>query len=505
MKQRVSRRQFLSAGAIAGAGIVLGDVLAPRAFAAARTPALPPTGANAPFDHVVVCMMENRSFDHFLGWLPGADGKQAGLTFTDNHGTTFPTYNLAPDFEGCGYADPNHAWDGGLIQMNGGKMDGFLKTAAPGDTFPIGYYTKETVNVLGTLVQEFGTSDNYFCSILAATYPNRFYQHSAQTDRDSTTPTPQSTLPAIWDQLSPLAPSATTAVTGRYYSTDLPFTALWVNKYAQWTHTFPDFLADCAAGTLPNVAFVDPEFVGEGQGFSRDDHPHADVRSGEYFLMQVYNAVRQSPQWNRTVLIINYDEWGGFYDHVVPPHVIDDKPLASNPKLDTTQLGFRVPLAVVSPLVPKGTLITGGAPFEHTSALRMIEWRFGLTPLCARDANARNLAEFLDLSNPARTDTVTVPVPATAVSTLCGPTNSTPFPPGAVVPEFGWTPGLTIGGAAVAAGWMAKEMRTRRTARRTFEELQAAEAEPRALDVDAAAARGDGLVEQEPVGAERNA
>jgi len=484
MKARVSRRQFLSAGAVAGAGLMLGDLLPQRVLAAPSASALPPTGANAPFDHVVICMMENRSFDHFLGWLPGANGKQAGLSYLDKAGVRYPTYNLGADYEGCGYADPDHSYAGGLYEVNGGAMDGFLQStvSVPGDTFPIGYYTQDAINVLGTLVQAFGTSDNYFCSILAATYPNRFYQHSAQTDR-SYTGTPaqsggdaqgNSTLPAIWDQLTPLTSSPVSGtVTGRYYSTDLPFIALWGTKYASFEAPFSQFIADCSSGQLPNVAFVDPEFLAEGQGFSRDDHPHADVRAGEFFLYTVYKAVRNSPAWNRTVLIINYDEWGGFFDHVPPPHVIDDKPLILNtgmaplhPPFDTTQLGIRVPLAVISPLVPAGTLIKGGAPFEHTSALRMIEWRFGLKALAARDANARNLAEFLDLSGSTQNaGPGGLPLPTTTTTTPCGPTNSTPHPPGAVVPEFPWTPGLTVGGAAVAAGWMAKEMRLRTKAR----------------------------------------
>ncbi len=97
MKLKLNRRQFLSAGAVAGAGLVLGDVLAPRALAAKGSASLPPSGAGAPFDHVVVCMMENRSFDHFLGWLPGVNGIQSGLSFVDNSGTRYPTYNLASD------------------------------------------------------------------------------------------------------------------------------------------------------------------------------------------------------------------------------------------------------------------------------------------------------------------------------------------------------------------------------------------------------------------------
>jgi phospholipase C len=391
-------------------------------------------------------MMESRSFDHFLGWLPGANGIQSGLSFVDTAGNTHATYDLAPDYEGCGYADPDHSWQGGLTQLDGGMMDGFLKTATPGDTFPIGYYTRDTVNVLGTLVENYATSDQYHCAILSATYPNRFYQHCAQTDRDSTTASPSSTMPAIWDQLTPLGTTPVSpAPTGRYYSTDLPFTALFASKYLDYTFGFDQFLADCAAGNLPNVAFVDPEFGGEGQGFSRDDHPHADVRAGEYFMNTVYNAVRSSPSWARTVLIFNYDEWGGFFDHVVPPHVIDDHPVAGTPLMDTTRLGFRVPLAVVSPLAPKGSIVSGGAPFEHTSILRMIEWRFGLTPMTARDANARNLADLLDLQSPPRTDMVVTPTPATAVSVPCSPA------PG--VPEFGWVPGLTVGAAAAAAGW----------------------------------------------------
>jgi phospholipase C len=458
VKTRLTRRQVLKAGAVAGAGLAVGD-LSLRSMRAGAASALPPTGANAPFDHVVVCMMENRSFDHFLGWLPGADGKQAGLSFTDTAGQTHATHDLAPDYEGCSFADPDHSYQGGLKQLNGGAMDGFLRTAPVGDTFPIGYYTSDTVNVLGTLVQNYATSDNYFCAILSATYPNRFYQHSAQTDRDSTSTTSASgasfsTLPAIWDQLTPLGTTPVTPTpTGRYYSTDLPFLALWGPKYAQYAFPFSQFLVDCASGTLPNVAYVDPEFLGEGQGFSRDDHPHADVRAGEYFINTVYNAVRSSPNWARTVLVINYDEWGGFYDHVVPPHVVDDKPLTTSPLMDTTRLGFRVPLAVVSPLAPKGSIVSGGAPFEHTSILRMIEWRFGLTPMAARDAKARNLAEMLDLTSPPRTDMVTTPTPATAVSVPCSPV------PGTTVPEFSWAPGVTVGVAAAAAGWTVAKRR----------------------------------------------
>jgi phospholipase C len=110
--------------------------------------------------------------------------------------TLYPTYDLASDYQGCGYADPDHSWSGFVKQYNGGRLDGFLATAQPGDTFPIGYYTESAVPVLGTLAREYTISDHYFCSIMAETYPNRFYQHSATTDRPVNTMA-QSTLPTI--------------------------------------------------------------------------------------------------------------------------------------------------------------------------------------------------------------------------------------------------------------------------------------------------------------------
>ncbi len=323
-----------------------------------------PDPSQAPFDHVVVVMMENRSFDHFLGWLPRADGRQEGLSYLDTSTPSkrYPTYQLAPDYQGCGYGDPNHSWQGGLKQLNGGKVDGFLQTSAPDDTFPVGYYTEESVPVLGALARNYTVSDNYFCAILAETYPNRFYQHAAATDRDTNGGGPTtSTLPTIWDRLK------TAGLSGGYYSVDAPFTLLWGTAHLDITRPFPAFLADCAAGQLPNVSFVDPKFLDETSGTSLDDHPHADIRGGEWFLSQVYQAVRNSPNWDRTVMLINYDEWGGFYDHVVPPKVVDTtvRPASWGAHPDYRQLGFRVPNVVVSPFSRKGAILRndGRGPF----------------------------------------------------------------------------------------------------------------------------------------------
>ena len=435
------RRSFIkAAGAVAG----LAAVEPWRAIGALAAPSLPP-GSQAPFDHVVVLMMENRSFDHFLGWLPGANGRQAGLAYTDTKGNTYPTYPLAPDWQGCGYADPDHSWEGGVKQLNGGRVDGFLKTAAPGDTFPAGFYRQADLPVLSALATQYTVSDNYFCSILAETYPNRFYQHSAQTDRDHNN-TNTATMPTIWDRMIG-------GLTGTYYHSDLPFLALWGTRYASIMRDYQLFKADCLAGTLPNLAFVDPSFNGETQGLSNDSHPHGDVRAGEALIAEVYHAVRSSPNWSRTILVINFDEWGGFFDHVVPPRVIDNHVDPSpGPHPDYRQLGFRVPNIVVSPFSPKGLVVSGGAPFEHTSVLKMLEWRWGLAPLTQRDANARNLAEMLDFSL-ARTDQPAVPSPTAPIVLACGPTSYAAHPPAAIsgpaapgAPGGGQQPAIAGGG-----------------------------------------------------------
>src|ERR1700730_4097221 len=278
--------------------------------ARAQDNSLPPPEA-AGFEHVVVVMMENRSFDHFLGWLPGADGRQAGLRFADKNGTKHQTHRLAPDFQGCGFADPDHSFEGGRIEYDNGKCDGWLR-AGNNDLHSIGYYTRPDLSFLGQIAPRFAWLDRYFAAILGPTFPNRIFQHAGQTDRLSNT-LAVSTLPTIWDRL------AQAGLSGKYYFSDLPVLGLWGSKYASISRPVKTFFADAAAGNLPAVAYIDPRFIGEDQGVSNDDHPHADIRNGEVFLDSIYRAVTAGPGWHKTVLVINYDEWGGFYDHVPPP------------------------------------------------------------------------------------------------------------------------------------------------------------------------------------------
>jgi phospholipase C len=378
----LTRRQFLYSSAAALGSLSTGRSLL---WAASAGKTGLPRPDKSGIKHVVVAMMENRSFDHLLGWLPGADGRQAGLVYTDSQGTAHETHPLAPDFQGCGHPDPDHSYEGARVEYDGGLCDGWLRAGA-NDEYAIGYYTQDDLPFLGQAAPDWTVCDRYFASILAPTYPNRIYQHAAVTDRldDSLS---LSTLPTIWDRL------AQAGLKGRYYFNDIPFISLWGGKYASITRTYGQFLQDCASGDLPEVAFVDPPFYSEDAGTSSDDHPHGDVRAGESWLYQTYRAVTTGRDWKHTVLVINFDEWGGFFDHV-PPEEAPDVDAAF------ARRGFRVPCLIVSPFSAPGAIDHG--IYDHTSVLKMIEWRWGLPPLSVRDAAANNLAEALDFNHVRR-------------------------------------------------------------------------------------------------------
>ena len=389
----ISRRALLGAGLAGAAGAVgvagLGADRVGRALAA-TTLRSPQTSG---IEHVVVVMMENRSFDHLLGWVPRADGRQAGLSYVDRYAVRHATHHMTVP-NNCGFSDPDHSYEGGRIQLDGGRCDGFLRSGLS-DVSAIGYYTQADLPFLGQAATQWTTFDRYFAATMAETYPNRFYMHAAQTDRLHNS-TAKCTLTTIWDRL------AAAGVSHNYFFSDVPFTALWYEKHLDISLPYATFLTGAALGRLPAVSFVDPRFEDENSGTSNDDHPHADLRAGEAFLNEVYDAVRTSPAWDKTVLVITFDEWGGFFDHVRPASAPDNDPA-------TALRGFRVPTVVISPYARRGYV--GHNVYDHTSILKLIEWRWGLPALTRRDAAARNIAEVLDFDTPV-TSTPTFSVPA---------------------------------------------------------------------------------------------
>jgi phospholipase C len=404
----LSRRDFLKVAGATGAAAAAasgGLARAARLFPSAPVRALPSPGASG-IDHIVVICMENRSFDHFLGWVPGANGAQAGLSFPDDHGVMHDTHHLT-DWQGCAFNDPDHGYAGGRTQLNGGACDGFRK--GDNDDFALGYYTRADLEATAAIVDGYTIFDNYFCSFLGPTYPNRFYTHSAATDRTSNTST-TSTMPSIWDALK------AANIPSRYYFSDLPFLALFGTKHIDLCRPVGEFFADAASGTLPAYTYLDPFFLGEGQGGSNDDHPHADIRRGQAFISEVINTLQASPKWANTVLVVTYDEWGGFYDHVAPPKLPDS--FIPTPTEEHNTAGFRVPTYVVSPFARKGAV--AHAQYDHASTLKMVEWRFGLSALTPRDAAANNLAEVLDFAAKPNLKPSPVPVVVDPGPHVCG-------------------------------------------------------------------------------------
>jgi phospholipase C len=364
-----------------------------RSAALAGTAALSCSESNGPspsvnpgsLDHIVVVTMENRSFDHLLGWLPGADGKQAGLTFIDRTGTLRSTFHL-PTSHGCGLVDPTHSYEGGRQEYNDGKIDGWLR-AGENDLHAIGYYEKADLPFLGKAAPEWLVLDRYFCPILGPTFPNRLISIAGQTDRLSNTPG-LSMLPTIWDRL------AEAGKTARVYGSQFNSSSFWGTKYSSITRPISAFFADAASGALPNVTHVDPDFTND---LADSYHPPGDIRNGEAFIANVYKAVTTSPLWKSSLLIITFDEWGGFFDHVVPgtgPVPQGERDVGQSDGLR----GFRVPTILASPFVKRASV--SSTIYDHASILKLIETRFNVEPLSVRDAAANDLMNEINLSTP---------------------------------------------------------------------------------------------------------
>src|SRR5215472_4517339 len=145
---KMNRRELLKSSLAVSGAALLGPSFPFRSssLVSAELPARESSGV----EHIVVVTMENRSFDHFLGWLPNADGQQAGLTFTDASGAAHPTHSLSGDFTGCPHPDPDHSYNGARLEYDGGKMDGFLR-AGSNDVFSIGYYGERDIPFLAGL------------------------------------------------------------------------------------------------------------------------------------------------------------------------------------------------------------------------------------------------------------------------------------------------------------------------------------------------------------------
>ena len=400
-----------------------GTLIAEAAHAQARRNLIP-APRNVEIDHFVVLMVENRSFDHYFGWLRAdADATQT-VSYPNAQGQQVPTRHFSTlgtggeEYKGCGHPDPGHGWESGRAQLQGG----FLAEGADTDEFALTYFHQGDLGFIHKAAESYTAYDRWFCSILASTYPNRHYKWGAQCGGNKNNRIPADSGGEQWETIFDRAIKRN--VTACYYNSDLPFSALYGPRAVPWTNPISCFYADCAAGTLPNISFVDPPFRdgGGGDGLSADEHPLGDVRLGQAFMADVVNAFVRSPNYRRGALFIIYDEWGGFFDHVRPPRTIDDRANSLDLFNDFGQMGFRVPAVAVSPYT-RGSKRNGGfrvdhGVYGHESILKLISHRFGLGFLNKRHRYARNIGRSFDWANPDFTP-VGLPDPPEIVTAAC--------------------------------------------------------------------------------------
>ena len=405
----LSRREFLERTAytagLAGMATTLpvGTLLYEAADADARRARLP-SPRNVEIDHFVILMMENRSFDHYLGWVPDADAVQS-QSFRNSRGQSVPTRpasNLGrAQFQGCGHPDPGHGWKSGRAQLR----NGFIADGSGNDEFALSYYNRGQLPFIHDAASKYTMYDRYFCSLLGPTFPNRYYKWAA-TSAGKTENIEQVDIAQGGNQFETIFDRAISrGRSARYYYSDQPFSAVGPRGLA-WSNPIARYYSDCAAGTLPNISIVDSPFRdgGGGDGLSADDHPLGDVRLGQAFMADVVNAFVSSPNYRRGALFLVYDEWGGFFDHVRPPRV-PDKRVTRNLDTDFGQMGFRIPAVTISPYTRGAKKIRPAVrvdhgTYGHESILKLISHRFGLGHLTRRHRYTRNIGHSFDWANP---------------------------------------------------------------------------------------------------------
>jgi phospholipase C len=347
--------------------------------ACTSTSTMTPEQLLAHVDTVVVLCMENRSFDHYLGALRLVEGRLdvEGLLGTESNDTEAGTPVVVHQLDDFTPEDPPHGWDACHAQWNDGANDGFVTEhagASEGDV--MGYHVRGQLPVTYALADAGVVCNRWFCSCLGPTWPNRFYLHGASSNGQ------QSNFPVfgfanIFDQLD------AASVSNLNYYSDVAWATGGYLKLGGLA-TIEQFFEHAMAGTLPAFSIVDPNFFGAG---ANDDHPDHDIRLGQALIGSVVAALGQSPQWNRCLIVVTYDEHGGFFDHLPPPATIDADP-------DFQQLGFRVPSLVIGPTVRRGCAVD--TVLEHSSVAATAAKRWGLPALNARAAAANDLSVCID-------------------------------------------------------------------------------------------------------------
>ena len=423
----MSRREFLAKVTGAGAAAFMTDLCAPvieKAYGAG-----PCSGHLTDVEHIVLCLQENRSFDHYFGTLSGTDGFSSGsplftqpgwnpMTQKVDPGSTMIPYRIdttrGPLGVGECINDPDHVWIAEHGSWNNGANDGWLATqaktrSAANTPAVMGYYTRPDIPVHYLLADTFTICDRYFCSMLAGTMPNRLYWISATINPEGDKGGPQIVEPTIqpkakfsWTIMPENLEAA--GVSWKIYNNKtlgaINDTTLsrngYVGSFKQGADprsnlarygiapTYPgDFVSDIRANKLPAVSWVVPLTL-------QSEHPSFPLAVGALTIVNLLKALLSNPAvWEKTALIIAYDENGGFFDHVTPPTAPEGTPgewIPNNVDINAVSgsggirgpigMGFRVPCFVMSPYSRGGLMVHD--VFDHTSQLQLIGKRWGV-------------------------------------------------------------------------------------------------------------------------------
>jgi phospholipase C len=427
------------------------------------------TGGFQNIKRFVVLMLENRSFDHLLGHLKATNPDIAGLTGAefnrkDPNSPENPQIKVRRASSFIMTFDPGHEFYDVQLQLFGSlkdsapdlppianapadpaSMSGFVCSAFQAVDFSgdeelvMEHFESDQLPVLSTLATEFAVFNFWYSSLPGPTWPNRFFIHAATSGGLVDSPTTGQILAGfsfknktIYERLEDAGKDWC------IYHDGLPQTAgisshrdEFVDPLTEQFQAIEEFAEDVKNGELPDYSFIEPQYdTGNNYVDGNSMHPLNDIRKGEALVKQVYETLRNSPRyWQETMLIITFDEHGGFYDHQAPPRTAvptgDDLTYASQGHpFAFDRLGVRVPAIVVSAYTQKGTVVgrdpqAAAAVFDHGSVLATVEKRFGLPPLTRRDASANTLDVAVNLSV-ARTDAIAKLPPTAPDSAVAG-------------------------------------------------------------------------------------
>ncbi|MGN6795590.1 MAG: alkaline phosphatase family protein, partial [Streptosporangiaceae bacterium] len=293
---------------------------------------------------------------------------------------------------------PSQNWQASHSQRAAGRLDGFVTSGGP---VAMGYWQREDLPFYYSLASVFPVADRYFCSLLGPTFPNRRYLMAATSIGmiNDTVPGPTAYPQngTIFDKLHNAGISWRDYFSITSIASQLALFPPLLVKYAGNLRPVGEFFEDAQAGTLPGFSLVEPNY-----GLGSEESPQ-NIALGERFAARVINAVMNGPAWENSLLIWCYDEHGGYYDHVDPPRAIppDDIPPdtdGGNAYSGFGRYGFRVPCAVVSPW-SRPDYVSHNV-FDHTSICALVEAKWNLAAMTRRDANAHNMLDMLDLTQP---------------------------------------------------------------------------------------------------------